>query len=148
MTRADPQQERQDGLLAVLCMLVAQLLALMRGRGRPREVVRSMAVLERSLALALFGGGLRADAAFRALPHEQQRAQRHAFTRDYLDLRLMRLRGQRLATVLGRGYRRTPTLMAAIRFERRIASRRVRRLGRARVRAVAATREALSGTPP
>jgi uncharacterized protein YfaA (DUF2138 family) len=72
---------------------------------------------------------------------EQQRAQRRALLADYLDLRFMRLRGQRIATLLGHGYRRTPPCMMAIRFERR-------RLGWARLAFVAPTREPLAGQAP
>lgn len=148
MTEAGDPRAPKSGLLAVLWGLVRLALDLARGCCDRRALKRRLIHLEADLAFALFGGGLAADRDYQALSPDEQAHGRYRLLGQYFALREGRRRAHLNSTLTGRGYRRATAERCARRFERRIASRSRRRLGRIRLAHVSATPEPLAGAPP
>jgi hypothetical protein len=148
MTLAAAPRDQTTGVIAALVAFWLQLVDIVRGVAGWREQGQRLAGYETRLVHALCGGGLRNDPAFIALPQQQQRAMRRRLARDLAEVRRIRIIRHQVDTRHGKGYRRKPFSHMRIRFERRTASCRTRRLGRTRLAFVASPREALAGAPP
>ena len=147
MTEPTPPQQQPYGAIAVFQALVAQLIEMLWGPGWRREMKPSPVAYEGQLVHALFGGGLARDPDYIAAS-PRSGACRRSYARELGAVRAARIRLQAARTSYGHGYRRNPATMCFIHFERRIAQRRTRRLGPARLAFVVATHEPLSDAPP
>jgi hypothetical protein len=154
MTAKAQPRERKRTVLATLSALAAfwamavrlRLLRLFGVRGR--AMTQALVDLEARLLALIFSGALEASPEYQAMTPDQQRAHRRGLIQSLILMRTKRTARHRARTATGRGYRRKPTIMCKIRFERRIALRRTRLFGALKLGFVASTREPLAGAPP